>query len=84
MHDAGWLRFLAAQIEDNGKLAKAVAGQPKPSVTPPLAWTASNRLGTFTSSAYQYQPSMFFCSGSKVRLPAMPCSAGATPVTRVV
>jgi TolB-like protein len=30
--DAGWLRFLAAAIEENGKLAKAVAGQPKDSL----------------------------------------------------
>ncbi len=36
------------------------------------------------SCEYQYQPSAFFPSGSKVVLEAMPWRAGQTPVTSVV
>jgi hypothetical protein len=47
-------------------------------------WTASQRVGALTSSAYQYQPLMFFANGSKGVLLTMPCLAGETPVTSVV
>src|SRR5580692_7128250 len=64
--------------------APTLTGQDRLATLPPLLWTASHRVPTLMSCVYQYQPPMFFCSGSKVGLLAMPCLAGHTPVINVV
>ena len=61
-----------------------LTGQWTLAVFSPAACAACHKVGTRMSLAYQYQPCWFFASGSKVWLFETPCSAGATPVTKVV
>src|SRR5688572_20445013 len=48
------------------------------------AAAALHRVGTRTSSAYQYQPSRLAFVGSNGVFESTPCSAGLAPVTSVV
>ena len=56
--------------------APTLTGQDRLATLPPLSCTASHNVRTLMSAAYQYQPPMFFCRGSKVGLLAMPCLGG--------
>lgn len=53
-------------------------------MVPPAARTASQSVGAWMSSAYQYQPPWLRSKGSKVVLDSTPCTAGGTPVSSVV
>src|SRR5262249_61217268 len=64
--------------------APTVTGQSRDDVTNPAFAAASQRVSTWMSSAYQYQPSRFLPRGSNVLLATMPWRAGETPVTIVV
>src|ERR1700761_8023796 len=80
----------AAEVRQYSGMRKSIAvestvtGQEMLAVRRPAAFAADHSVGTLIWSAYQYQAPPNLRSGSKRVLFRMPCSAGQTPVTRVV